>query len=237
LIAHSAAFAKTWEARANLAENHQPAPKGSLFASQKTVAAGFVFAAVTLCLLMWLAINVSQQSQIQCSQAGLIALVFGFGSALSSSFLGGYAAATGPVTIPYFGSSPIKVALGGGILALVVTTIMAWVVVGMNCTKVPDSVARLLAECKGSRPPLIHLGCVQIKILGGTGYDQTLNVRAGPGLFCDVKDLLKNNDIAEVLATDRQWNYVKALTGERAEAEGWVSTSFLTGTPCPGSTP
>jgi len=192
---------------------------------------------VTLCFLMWLVISVSQQSQIQCSQAGLIALVFGFGSALSSSFLGGYAAATGPVTIPYIGGSPIRVALGGGILALVVTTIMAWIVVGQNCTKVPDSVARLLAECKVS-PPLMRLGCIRVTGLGqGPGYDQTLSVRAGPGLFCDVKDLLKNDDIAEVQATNRQWNYVKALTGARVGAEGWVSISFISSTPCPGSTP
>jgi hypothetical protein len=212
----------------------KPISKQSVLTSQATVAAGFVFAALTLAFLMWLVISVSQQSQIQCSEAGLIALVFGFGSALSSSFLGGYAAATGPVRIPYLGGSPIRVALGGGILALVVTTIMAWTVVGMNCTRVPDSVARLLAECKVSKP-FQHLGCVRVAGLGqGVGYGRTLSVRAGPGLVCDVKDLLKNDDIAEVLATEGQWNYVRALTGERAgNAEGWVSISFVTDTPCP----
>jgi hypothetical protein len=60
---------------------------------------------------------------------------------------------------------------------------------------------------------------------------------AGPCLVCEVKNLLTNDNIAEVLATHEQWNYVKALTGERAGVEGWVSISFITATPCPGSTP
>jgi hypothetical protein len=210
-----------------VANNDQPGPLGSVLTSKATVVAGFVFAAATLCFLMWL---VSSINQIQCSQAGLIALVFGLGSALSTSFLGGYAAATGPVTIPYFGNRPINVALGGGILALVITTVMAWIVVGKNCTPVPDA----FAECKVS-PPHVHIGCVRVTGLGqGPGFDGTLSVRAGPALICERKFLLVNDNIAEVQATHGQWNYVKALTGEGAgTAEGWVSISFITPTPCP----
>lgn len=182
---------------------------------------------------MWL---VSQIDQIQCSRAALIALVFGLGSALSTSFLGGYAAAAGPVTIPYIGDKPINVALGGGILALVITTAMAWIVVGKNCAQASDS----FAECKVS-PPHVRIGCVRVTGLGAPPqYHGTLLVRAGPGLICERKSVLVNDDEGEVLATHGQWNYVRKLPGNRSGAdavEGWVSISFITATPCPGATP
>jgi hypothetical protein len=163
--------------------------------------------------------------------------VFGLGSALSTSFLGGYAAAAGPVTIPYIGNRPISVALGGGILALVITTVMAWIVVSKNCAA--PLLPERFAECKVS-PPHVHIGCVRVTgLIPPPQGEGTLNVRAGPDLVCDPKAVLVNDDMAEVLATHKQWNYVKTLSGNtRASAiEGWVSISFITSTPCPGSTP
>ncbi len=210
-----------------------PASNQSVLTSPTTVAAGLVFAALTLCFLMWLVIQVDQ---IQCSRAALVALVFGLGSALSTSFLGGYAAATGPVTIPYIGNKPINVALGGGVLALVIMTAMAWIVVGKNCAPTTDP----FAECKIS-PPHVHIGCVRVTGLGPPPqYEGTLSVRAGPGLICDPKFLLVNDDIGEVLATHGEWNYVKKLSGNSSGAgavEGWVSISFISSTPCPGLPP
>lgn len=186
--------------------------------------------------LMWMAIQVNQ---IQCSRAALVALVFGLGSALSTSFLGGYAAAAGPVTIPYIGDKPINVALGGGILALVITTAMAWMVVKNNCeeSEQNEKAAALLAECKVSVPH-VHIGCVRVTGLGQPPErDGTLNVRSGPGLLCEANNVLVNDDIGEVLATHGQWNYVRKLSGNSSGAaavEGWVSISFIATTPCPG---
>lgn len=212
---------------------HKPASSAGVFTSKGTVAAGFVFAALTLLFLMWL---VSQISEIQCSQAALVALVFGLGSALSTSFLGGYAAANGPVTIPYLGNKPVNVALGGGILVLVITTAMAWIVVGKNCSQTSNA----FAECKIS-PPHVRIGCVRVTgLLPPPQGEGTLNVRAGPNLICERKFVLVNDDVGEVLASHRQWNYVKKLSSNSPGAgvvEGWVSISFITATACPGSTP
>ena len=210
--------------------------KGAL-TSRTTVAAGLLFAALTLCFLMWMAVQVNQ---IQCSRAALVALVFGLGSALSTSFLGGYAAATGPVTIPYIGDKPINVALGGGILALVITTAMAWIVVRNNCGESTQSDTNSPPYWRNamSSPPHVHIGCVRVTGLGQPPERQgTLNVRSGPGLLCEPNNVLVNDDIGEVLATHGQWNYVKKLSGNSSVAsavEGWVSISFITATPCPG---
>jgi hypothetical protein len=138
----------------------------SILTSRSTVVAGLIFAALTLSFLMWMATRVTQ---IQCSQAALVALVFGLGSALSTSFLGGYAAASGPVTIPYIGDKPIKVAMGGGILALVITTAMAWTVVKTNCVLnapvLSDEEKRAADEIKKCERsfPHNHIGCVKVK--------------------------------------------------------------------------
>jgi hypothetical protein len=215
-----------------------PVSKESVLTSRTTVAAGLVFAALTLFFLMWMAIQVNQ---IQCSRAALVALVFGLGSALSTSFLGGYAAAAGPVTIPYIGDKPINVALGGGILALVITTAMAWMVVKNNCATPPkedEKVSALLAECNVS-PPHIRIGCVRVTGLGQPPqFEGTLNVRSGPGLLCEPDHVLINDDVGEVLATHGQWNYVRKLSSNSSDAaaiEGWVSISFIAATPCPGT--
>jgi hypothetical protein len=212
----------------------KPISKRSILTSQTSVAAGLVFAALTLCFLMWMA---TQVKQIQCSQVGLVALVFGLGTALSTSFLGGYAAASGPVTIPYLGNKPINVALGGGILALVITTVMAWLIVGKNCTT--DLTEDPFAECKVPTPPLVHVGCVKVAgLLPPPEHDGTLNVRAGPDLVCKRIFSLVNDDVGEVLAKHGDWTYIKKLSGSNSgtgAVEGWVSVSFLTATPCPGS--
>jgi hypothetical protein len=214
---------------ARLPQRHE---QRDVLSSQLTVAAGFVFAAFTLGFLMW---QVSRFDQVQCSRAGLMVLVFGFGSALSTSFLGGYAAATGPVSIPYLGKSPINVALGGGILALVITTAMAWIVVGKNCVEIPDEWVLALEECKSS-PPQAHRGCVRVKGLGAPpDREGALSVREGPGLICKKKNVLVNGDVGEVLATHKDWNYFKKLTGQAPVIEGWVSVSFIEATPCPGT--
>jgi hypothetical protein len=224
----------------NLADDHQPAPqfpaepvsRDSILKSQTTVAAGFIFAALTLCFLMWL---VTRVDQVQCSRAGLIALVFGLGAALSTSFLGGYAAATGPVIIPYIGDKPVNVAVGGGILALMITTAMAWVVVGKNCVSGPD----VFENCKISQPH-VHIVCVRVTgLLPPPEGEGTLNVRAGPDLVCKPINVLVNDDTAEVLATHGEWNYVRKLSGNSSGSgavEGWVSVSFIAATPCPATT-
>jgi hypothetical protein len=192
---------------------------------------------IDVIFLMWMALQVNQ---IQCSRAALVALVFGLGSALSTSFLGGYAAAAGPVAIPYIGDKPINVALGGGILALVITTAMAWMVVKNNCedSKETQEVSALLAECKVS-PPHVRISCIPVMGLGQPPqFEGTLNVRSGPGLFCKPTNVLVNDDIAEVLATHGPWNYVRKLSVNSSGAaaiEGWVSVSFIATAPCPGA--
>ena len=214
----------------------------SVLTSRSTVVAGLIFAALTLSFLMWMATRVTQ---IQCSQAALVALVFGLGSALSTSFLGGYAAASGPVTIPYIGDKPIKVGMGGGILALVITTAMAWTVVKTNCvlnapvlTDEEKRAADEIKKCERSFPHN-HIGCVKVKgLLAPPVGEGTLNVRSGPGLLCSRTNTLVNDEIGEVLATHEQWNYVKILSGNGSSAvaaEGWVSVSFIEATPCPGA--
>jgi hypothetical protein len=141
-----------------------------------------------------------------------------------------YAAATGTVTIPYIGNKPTDVALGGGILALILTTVMAWIVVSKDCAQ-----SERFAECKVSLPHT-HIGCVRVIGLRpppeGRG---ALSVRAGPELVCELKDVLVNDDIAEVMATRKEWNYVRKLSGNSRShpIEGWVSISFIAPTPCP----
>jgi hypothetical protein len=215
--------------RTALARRPRTGSEGSLVRPEASVIAGVVFGAFTLAFLMWLVLGVDQ---IQCSKTALIALVFGLGTALSTSFIGGYASAKGPAIIPQLGNRPISIALGGGFLALVIASAAAWFIVRNNCVEIAG-------QCD-PRPPLsTRISCGKIFNLKpppeGDGF---LAVRTGPTTLCANKldDELHNDDQVIVRAARDKWFYVKRFSS-RPYVEGWSYGDYITNIECPPGAP
>ena len=211
-------------------ENGPPStPKGSLVGPQFTIIAGLVFGALTLAFLMWIVLTVDQ---IQCSKAALIALAFGLGTALSISFIGGYASAKGPVQIPLLGNKPIAIALGGGFLAMLMATGVAWFVVRNHCVEIAG-------QCDPQPPLSTRISCGKVAGLirppEGEGF---LAVRTGPTTLCANKldDQLHNDDQVIIRATRDKWLYVKRFSS-RPFVEGWSYVDYIRDMECPPNAP
>jgi hypothetical protein len=91
--------------------------------------AGMVFGGLTLVFFMALVlfrIDVSGDSRF-----GVIA-VFSLGAALAVSFLGGSAAASGQLPIPFFKDNPIQFSAAGGVATLVIVMILSNLLIPNN---------------------------------------------------------------------------------------------------------
>lgn len=206
------------------------APKESLLRSEATILAGVMFGAFTLAFLMWVVLAVDQT--VQCSKIALIALTFGLGTALSTSFIGGYASAKGPIAIPQLGNKPIGIALGGGFLALLIATGVAWFVVRNGCESV-------YGGCNPQPPLTTRISCGKIfRLQNPPMGDGFLVVRTGPTTLCAKKagDDLHNNDQVIVLATQDKWLYVKRFSTPPF-VEGWSFVDYIDGVECPPDAP
>ena len=205
-------------------------PPGDFLNSNLFVGAGLAFGALTLVFMMWLVLGIDQ---IQCQKAALVALVFGLGTALSTSFIGGYAAAKGPVAIPFLGGQPISVALGGGILALLLATGAAWLVVAKNCTETEGA-------CGATAHEETRISCGKVHSLipppAGDGF---LVVRTGPTSICAKKqgDDLHNDDEVIVKAGQNKWLYIKRYSPQQPAVEGWSHSDYIRDIPCPAEAP
>jgi hypothetical protein len=193
------------------------------------IVAGLVFGALTFAFLVWLVLGVDQ---IQCGKTGLVALAVGVGTALSTSFIGGYASAKGPVLIPYLGSKPISVAVGGGFLALLMATGVAWAVMTNNCVEVAGG-------CD-PRPPLsTRISCGQVhSLINPPDGDGFLAVRTGPTTLCAKKqgDDLHNGDLVIVRSSQNKWLNIKRFSTQPL-IEGWSFGGYIRDIPCPENAP
>jgi hypothetical protein len=86
--------------------------------------AGVFFGTLTLVFFMSLVFLEDRLSFNGDSRFFVIA-VFGLGSALSVSFMGGSAAASGKIPIPFVRDHPVRFSVAGGIATLVVATLLA----------------------------------------------------------------------------------------------------------------
>jgi hypothetical protein len=178
---------------------------------------------------------------VQCSRAAIIALVFGLGTALSTSFISGYVYAKGPVSIPYLGNRPLNVAAGGGFLALILATILAFYIVSKDCSMAKSAAP----ECNLPIPsPATSMPtCGEVFGLKGTleGGDDFLAVRTGPTTLCAQKqdsDFLHNGDRVVIRpASHGDWVYVKRFPPGQKNAEGWAHRHYIRQIDCPPEAP
>ena len=204
-------------------------PPGDFLNSNIFVGAGLVFGALTLVFLMWLVLGIDQ---IQCQKAALVALVFGLGTALSTSFIGGYAAAKGPVALPFLGNRPINVALGGGILALLLATGAAWLAVAKNCTETEG-------PCGATAQGETRISCGKVyKLIPPPAGEGFLVVRTGPTTSCGKRqgDDLHNDDEVIVKASENKWLYIKRYAPPPV-VEGWSHGDYISEIACPANAP
>lgn len=88
--------------------------------------AGFISGLVTLLFFMALVIASILGFSIPKTERFLCVIVFSFGLALASSFLGGYAFARGKMPLPFSKDSPIKFYITGGIAVFVITSTLGY---------------------------------------------------------------------------------------------------------------
>ncbi len=100
-----------------------PRSPESKFEHILTLVAGVIFGGLTLLFLMYL-VGI-RDKPIECSNAPLVALIFGLCVGLSATFIGGYASAKGNFAFPIVGNNPLAVAASGGIAALLLTSLLA----------------------------------------------------------------------------------------------------------------
>lgn len=102
-------------------------PAGPSSAPTWVLIVGSLFGGATLLFLMVLAfISVLSDITIPCAATFTISLIFGLCLGLASAFLGGYANAKGEISIPVSQlNQPIVVGLGGGILFLVIGSLLS----------------------------------------------------------------------------------------------------------------
>ena len=113
--------------------------------------AGAAFSGVTLLFLMGLVVAATRGFEVPCQSRFLVVAVLGLGAALGSSFLGGHAAATGAVGIPYVESHPLQISVVGGVAVLVAVMTLGQALYGeSSCTS-----ARVLEACSAYSGPAI----------------------------------------------------------------------------------
>jgi hypothetical protein len=79
--------------------------------------------------------NLITGKRIDCGDTYLISLIFGLGVGfgLSSAFLGGYAAASGNIRLPFLGGEPLLIGLAGGIAFLAVGAGISYLLTSQSC--------------------------------------------------------------------------------------------------------
>jgi hypothetical protein len=84
------------------------------------------FGGLTLLFFMALVMMAAMGLEIPCNSRFLVIAILAFGAALSSSFLGGTAAAKGAVPIPYLRSHPLQFRVAGGIAVFVIVLLVSY---------------------------------------------------------------------------------------------------------------
>jgi len=86
--------------------------------------AGFITGALTLIFFMVISLLGMFPHAVPLDDRFIVVIVLAFGLAMSFSFIGGSAAASG--RIPFFQKSPIRFSAGGGIAVFVVVLLTGW---------------------------------------------------------------------------------------------------------------
>ena len=86
--------------------------------------AGVILGTLTLIFLMGLVGLSTTGKEVPCQSRFLVVAILGFGAALASSFLGGSAAASGAIPIPFAKDHPIQISVYGGIAVLIIIMIL-----------------------------------------------------------------------------------------------------------------
>jgi len=86
--------------------------------------AGFVIGVLTLIFFMALILLAVFGHEVPKDSRFLVVAVFSFGAALSSSFLGGHAAANGHIPLPFAKSHPVAFSVLGGVAVLIILMVL-----------------------------------------------------------------------------------------------------------------
>ena len=85
---------------------------------------GAVLGALTLFFFMAILLMTMFNHPVPASGQFIVVIILSFGLAMSFSFVGGSAAASG--RIPFFKDSPVQFAVGGGVAVFVIALLLGW---------------------------------------------------------------------------------------------------------------
>jgi hypothetical protein len=88
--------------------------------------AGAVFGGITLLFLMLLIVFSLFSKEIPTTSRFILVALIALGIGLSSTFLGGDAAARGALSLPFFKESPMSFAVTGGIAAFIIVLVLGY---------------------------------------------------------------------------------------------------------------
>lgn len=136
-------------------ENHKP-PRGLVAAE----IAGLTLGTLTLLFFMTISGLSLFDRTIPCESRFLVVVVLALGSAMSTGFIGGTAAAKGQIRLPGQVGKPLQFAVGGGIAVLIIVLVVGWKLYASGCgvavnayrvNEVDDSVDLSRWDAKESR--------------------------------------------------------------------------------------
>jgi hypothetical protein len=102
-----------------------PPPENPTFPKWFPIA-GAVFGGCTLLFFMGVVLASIFGHDVSLQGRFIVVIVWAFGTALSSAFLGGYAAAKGSIPFPFVREHPVQFTVGGGIAVLFITALLGY---------------------------------------------------------------------------------------------------------------